>query len=124
MKQIILILILALAGCATPKYNYHPSAGENHKVMYVSTLATYQHMIGSYTIDEGYYRLMGESGKFEFYLPSKGENSGELIHSGMLDPISSLARRKSDGAVFIVTKFNLRIEVENTNYELTTQKLK
>lgn len=123
MKQILLILVLALTGCATPKYNYTPPSGENHKVMYVKALATYQHMIGSYTIDEGYYRLMGESKKFEFYLPSKGENSGELIHSGMLDPISSLARRKSDGEVFIVTKFNVRIAVENTNYELTTKKL-
>jgi hypothetical protein len=123
MKPILLIVILALAGCATPKYNYHPSAGEDHKVMHVKSLATYQQMLGSYTIDEGYYRLMGESKKYEFYLPSKGENSGELIHSGMLDPISSLARRKSDGEVFIVTKFNVRIEVENTHYELTTQKL-
>lgn len=123
MKIIMLTVLMALAGCATPKYNYHPPSGDAHKAMYVKSLATYQHMLGSYTIDEGYYRLMGESNKFEFYLPSKGENSGELIHSGMIDPISSLARRKTDGEVYIVTKYNVRIKVANTHYELTTQKL-
>jgi hypothetical protein len=123
MRFLLSTIALMLVGCATPKYNYSPPDGGQHKVMYVESLATYQHLIGSYTIEEGYYRLMGESKKFEFYLPSKGENSGELIHSGMLDPISSLARRKTDGEVFIVTKFNVRIEVPNVHYELTSQAL-
>lgn len=123
MKTLITALLaitFLLTGCTTPRYNYSPTGGAAHAAIYVEHLATYNHTLGGYTIDKGYYRLLGETDKFQFYRPANGPEAGELIKAGMLDPIASLARKKADGSLYIVTTFNVRIKVENVHYRETT----
>ena len=143
MKPIatLLLPVLLLVGCATPKYNYFPTRTEisepplntvvtayvgdamvrqgkysEHDAIYISR-DTKVGSLGSYTFTRGYYLKKGEDEESEFYLPSGGANTGRVIPSALADPFQIIRVDKKTGKICGVTVLNLEVCTSDTDYE-------
>lgn len=133
---ITLILAAALAGCATPKYNYtavETSVSEppleavnmshigdimlrqgkykEHDSIYVKSKID---VVWAYTLLPGYYLKQGEDEKGEYYYPG-GDEPGHIDKAALADPWKSVMARKDSPAICIITMFN--VATCNTQYQ-------
>lgn len=136
MKKYILLLVLILSACATPKYNYTPEITlisepplDVTTVAYVGdemlsqgnisskkgiTFSTPQRISG-YSFSEGFLPKTGEDDSSVYYTfvnsPSKKPTSEGLatMHKNFIvDPLESVAVSKKDNKVCAVTIFHLK----------------
>lgn len=120
-KYLLILLALAITGCASPTYNYvalatdisNPPLGETvrvsvgdtmliqgrfteHDAIFVSEPGSFG-LLGVYTVSSGYFFKQGEDKDFKFYLPITSEReSGTVKVSALADPFEALAVDKED----------------------------
>lgn len=123
------IIILALAGCATPKFNYRAPAvdisepplnqitqkgvGEEMlkqgKYALVDVLNVENSVMPHWgvTVNPGLFRRVGNDEIANYYeLGNRGNESGSIEKSWVVDPLKALMIKKSDFSICIVTVFN------------------
>lgn len=135
---VLLLPLVLLFGCVTPKYNYYPERtkisepplnavvnayvgdtmlrqGEysEHDAIYLR----YNVKTGSYTFTPGYYLKKGEDAKSEFYLSAGGPDSGQVILSLLADPFQVIRLDKKSGKFCGVSVFNLEECTRKADYE-------
>ena len=143
MKKVLISLLVCilLSGCATPKYNYRPMIMQisepplssiitvqigdtmlkqgkysEHDALYIKR-DTKIGVFGSYTFTPGYYLKQGEDDKSEFYLPSHGPDSGQVLQAALADPFQVIRLDKKTGQLCGVTAFNMEVCTSDTDYE-------
>lgn len=122
------IVLISIAGCAKPKYNYtaletsinQPPAGEvntsyigdtmlskgkykEHDSIYVKDKID---VIWAYTLLPGYYLKQGEDDVGEFYYPG-GDEPGHVDKAMLADPWKSIMARRDPPAICVITMFNV-----------------
>ena len=140
MKKTLFVLLtvfLFLGGCVSPKYNYSPqmteisepplntvvsvNIGDNmlrqgkyaeHDAMYLK-----QDIKAGYSFTRGYYLKKGEDDKSEFYLPSNGVDSGQVIRGALADPFKIMRLDKKSGKLCGISIFNLESCTSKADYE-------
>jgi hypothetical protein len=76
-------------------------------------------ILGSYTISEGTFEKLGEDERYEHFRIGATQGSGVVTNSILADPIQSVARRKSDSAICVITVYNAPACKENADYKMT-----
>jgi len=128
-KWVTLGLMLMLAACASPQYNYVPSAvdiseppiGHVHTAsvgdvllrqgMYVEQQAIHLQneisvgMFGVYTFSPGFYLKVGEDKKSEFFEPETGPYGGRVKRAALADPYQSMQVYKTEQKICGVSVF-------------------
>jgi len=144
MSKYLIAILLAcsfLSGCATvPTYNYKPVTMEisNPPLGTISTAQVGDTMLQqgkysehdalylrqdtpmyNYKFTRGYYLKKGEDENSEFYYPSGGPDSGQVIQSALSsDAFQVICLDKKSGRLFWVTTLNsLEIPVNKADYE-------
>jgi len=138
---ISVFLMALLAGCSTPKYNYYPEKTEISEPPLNSIVTVYigdnmlrqgefsAHdsiyirenikvgVLGGYTFTRGYYLKKSQNKKSEFYLPSGGIDSGQVITGALSDPFQVIRLDKKSGKLCGVSVFNGEACTNEINYE-------
>lgn len=79
-------------------------------------------LLGSYTISEGTFAKQGEDERYEHFRIGASQGAGIVTKSALADPIQSVARRKSDGAICVVTVFNAPACKETSKVDTSNNK--
>jgi len=134
-----LVSLLALTGCVTPDFNYHPEimriskpplnsintvyvgdamlqqgAWTEHDSIYVMDKID----IGwGYDLLRGYYLKKGEDEKTETYYPDVGDEAGRVKKVALADPWTAVMAYKKEGKICVITVFNVASCEETTKYE-------
>lgn len=145
MKNVVIVLLttLLLAGCASPKYNYHPARTKVSEPPLNTLVTAYvgdamvrqgeysEHdaiylrqdikvgIIESYTFTRGYYLKKGEDSKSEFYLPAGGADSGQVIRGALADPFQVIRLDKKSGKLCSVSVINYEVSTSKADYVKT-----
>ena len=143
MRKYVVMLSLAICGCASPNYNYRPTiiavseppVGQVTIVRIGDTLVrqgTYTNLaaikinepiklgpIVSYTLEPGYYLKQGEDATSEFYMPEQGPEGGHIRQSALADPFQAIQVLKSTQKICGVSVFNLHVCKENAPFDRT-----
>lgn len=130
MKNIssALLVLAALAGCASPKYNYAPSSiaisepplgtvsisriGDTmlrqgkYREHDALNLRAIREISWAYTLHPGYYLKDGEDEAAEYYSPARTEDGGRIEKAMIADPWKSVMAKKQTPELCIVTVFN------------------
>lgn len=142
IRQMAMISVaLALAGCASPKFNYAAkvtaisepplnttqtsSVGDvllrqgkykEHDALYLPTKGD---VSWAYSLLAGYYLKHGEDESAEYYLPSKGDDAGGVDKAALADPWKSVMAKKDGKTLCVVTVFNATSCDDKVNFERT-----
>ena len=132
------VIVSALTGCASPKYNYsatemsisEPPLGSintshigdimlrqgkyrEHDSIYVTEKID---VMWAYTLLPGHYLKQGEDDVGEFYYPG-GDEPGHVDKALIADPWKSVMARKDPPAICVITIFNVATcNTEHQNY--------
>ena len=125
-----LAVIVMLAGCATPTYNYQPKSVDiseppigavasvrigdvmlrqgkyrEHEALQLNATAS----VGfAYTLYPGYYLKTGEDAEAEFFFPGREDNGGRVEKTPFADPWKAvMLKRRGSANLCVVTVFNL-----------------
>lgn len=142
MRRLILLLlpVLIMSGCATPKTNYQPEVLETvtaadtqmrtaapgdvvlakarrkvNQGLYVQQATN----IGfAYTLTQGYYDKVGDDAKSEYFMPASGViDAGKVDKMALADPWKSVMAPRAGGRLCVVTVFHAKSCVASTAYE-------
>lgn len=124
-KFLIISAILALAGCASPTYNYAPKTADlsfpevgaiavarvGDKMLsqgkYVESEAitvSEQEQIGlAYTVQPGYFLMQGKDSKAKYYKFTTGNGAGQIVKSALADMPKAIMVENSDKEFCIIT---------------------
>jgi len=88
-----------------------------HDAIYLKQDTKAKGLTTSYTFTRGYYLKKGEDDKSEFYLPSNGLDSGQVIESALIDPFQIIRLDKKSGKLCGVTIYNFEECTSKADYE-------
>jgi hypothetical protein len=139
-----IVAVAAITGCASPRFNYTPNAiaisepplntvqtrhvGDDlvkqgkykeHDAIFLPTQADVN---WAYSLLPGYYLKHGEDEDAEYYLPSGGDETGNVIKAAIADPWKSVMAKREQPSLCIVTVFNIAI-CSDHNFERTRKPL-
>jgi hypothetical protein len=125
------ILIVCLAGCSAPKYNYAPtsidiseppigsvsqiSIGDimlrqgtfrEHDAIY---LRAPREIDWAYTLHPGYYLKDGEDESAEYFSPGRGDDGGKIEKAALADPWKAVMQKKNKSDLCVITVFNVSV---------------
>ncbi|WGV11937.1 hypothetical protein QJS82_06810 [Psychrobacter maritimus] len=140
MKKLLLMsaISLSMVGCATPSYNYTPTTKEINKppVGIITTASLGDHMLtqgimvqqeaiyisspmklGGYSLTNGYFAKQGDDLKYEHYKMVGGIDGGNITKGLLSDPPMSLAIRKEDNSLCVMTIYNIIASCNQAPFE-------
>jgi len=144
MKKAGLVLVFSivfLAGCTTQQYNCYPEIIEISNPQLNSIATAYvgdkmlqqgkyseqnaiyirenvkAGMLGGYTFTRGYYLEQSQNSKYEFYLPSGGKDSGQVIVELAYDPFKIIRLDKKNRKLCGISIYNLAVCTGKADYE-------
>ncbi len=136
---VVLFGVLAIAGCASPKYNYMPkitaisepplntnqvsNVGDvlmrqgkykEHDAIYLPMKTD---VSWAYSLFAGYYLKHGEDEGAEYFLPGGGDEAGNVGKAALADAWKSVMTKKDSKSLCVVTVFNATSCASDVNFE-------